>query len=71
MLENTIRQYVVFHHIECFLQRANFLCRNCSLYLLLTDVTQIYGSRPCKTKGCFVVIVVVEMAVLGRTVETS
>ena len=53
------------------LQRANFLCRNCSLYLLLTDVTQIYGSRPCKTKGCFVVIVVVEMTVLGRTGETK
>ena len=33
------------------------------------DVTQIHGSRPCKTKGCFVVIVVVEMTVLGRTGE--
>ena len=35
------------------------------------DVTQIYGSRPCKTKGCFVIIVVAEMTVLGRTGRLS
>ena len=52
MLENTIRQYVVFRHIECFLQRANFLCRNCSLYLLLLQMLLKYtGLAHAKRRG--------------------
>ena len=35
------------------------------------DVTQIYGSHQCKTKGCFVVIVVVEMRILGGDQKTK
>ena len=71
MLDNTIRQYVVFHHIECFFKEL-FSCVEIVLPVLAIapDVTQIYGSRSSKTKGCFVVIVVVEMTVLGRTGKT-
>ena len=52
MFENTIRHYVVFHHIECFLQRANFPGRNCSLYLLLLQMLLKYtGLAHAKRRG--------------------
>ena len=57
MLEDTIRQYAVFHQIECFLQRANFLCRNCSLYLLLLQMLLRYtGLAQAKRRGVLLLL---------------
>ena len=57
MLENTIRQYVAFHHIEGFLQRVNFLCRDCSLYLLLLQMLLKYtGLAHAKRRGVLLLL---------------
>ena len=54
---NTIRQYVMVNHGECFLPRADSLFRNCSLYLLLRQMLLSYtGLAHAKRRGVLLLL---------------